>query len=60
MHPNAPFIKRPGEVDAWDNAEFRAAVKATGAVFYGLVEGVPVERGGASDSWYAACCGDHA
>ncbi|KAH8821923.1 Isochorismatase-like protein [Xylogone sp. PMI_703] len=30
MHPNAPFIHRQGEVDAWDNPEFRAAVKATG------------------------------
>ncbi|KAI6714079.1 hypothetical protein PZA11_006970 [Diplocarpon coronariae] len=30
MHPTAPYIKRNGEVDAWDNAEFRAAVKATG------------------------------
>ncbi|KAJ7583613.1 Isochorismatase-like protein [Mycena floridula] len=30
MHPNAPLIKRQGEVNAWDNAEFRDAVKATG------------------------------
>jgi len=30
MHPNAPFIHRQGEVDAWDNADFRAAVEATG------------------------------
>ena len=30
MHPKAPFIKRNGEVDAWDNADFKAAVKATG------------------------------
>ncbi|KAI8996228.1 Isochorismatase hydrolase [Trametes punicea] len=30
MHPNAPFIKRNGEVNAWDNAHFRAAVLATG------------------------------
>ncbi len=30
MHPNAPLIKRNGEVDAWDNPDFRAAVKATG------------------------------
>ncbi|KAL3419988.1 hypothetical protein PVAG01_08487 [Phlyctema vagabunda] len=29
MHPAAPFIKRNGEVDAWDNADFRAAVEAT-------------------------------
>ena len=30
MHPNAPHIKRNGEVNAWDNEEFRNAVKATG------------------------------
>ncbi|KAJ7155538.1 Isochorismatase-like protein [Mycena crocata] len=30
MHPNAPYIKRQGEVNAWDNSDFRAAVKATG------------------------------
>ncbi|KAH9851184.1 Isochorismatase hydrolase [Lenzites betulinus] len=30
MHPTAPLIQRQGEVDAWDNAEFRAAVEATG------------------------------
>ena len=30
MFPNAPYIKRQGEVDAWDNADFRAAVEATG------------------------------
>jgi len=28
--PDAPFIKRPGEIDAFDNREFAAAVKATG------------------------------
>ncbi|KAI0697341.1 ycaC protein [Cytidiella melzeri] len=30
LHPNAPLIKRNGEVNAWDNSEFKAAVKATG------------------------------
>jgi len=30
MHQGAPFIKRNGEVNAWDNPDFRAAVKATG------------------------------
>lgn len=30
MYPDAPLIQRQGEVDAWDNAEFRAAIKATG------------------------------
>lgn len=27
---DAPYIQRHGEVDAWDNAEFRKAVRATG------------------------------
>ncbi|ESZ92480.1 hypothetical protein SBOR_7143 [Sclerotinia borealis F-4128] len=30
MHPTAPYIKRQGEVNAWDNANFRTAVEATG------------------------------
>lgn len=31
MYPNAPLIKRQGEVDdAWDNTDFRAAVQASG------------------------------
>ncbi|KXN87303.1 hypothetical protein AN958_08967 [Leucoagaricus sp. SymC.cos] len=30
MYPDAPLIRRNGEVNAWDNAEFRKAVEATG------------------------------
>ncbi|KAI0340429.1 ycaC protein [Trametopsis cervina] len=30
LHPNAPLIKRNGEINAWDNADFKAAVQATG------------------------------
>jgi len=30
MHPHAPFVKRNGEVNAWDNPDFRRAVEATG------------------------------
>ncbi|KAK4569324.1 hypothetical protein LTR86_003086 [Recurvomyces mirabilis] len=30
MYPNTSVIRRPGEVNAWDNADVRAAVKATG------------------------------
>jgi hypothetical protein len=30
MHPDAPFIRRVGEVNAFDNPEFRAALKASG------------------------------
>ncbi|RDW67555.1 hypothetical protein BP6252_08951 [Coleophoma cylindrospora] len=28
MYPNAPLIPRGGEVNAWDNADFRAAVRS--------------------------------
>jgi nicotinamidase-related amidase len=30
MFPEAPFIARPGQINAWDNENFVAAVKATG------------------------------
>ena len=30
MHPDAPYIARPGQVNAWDNEDFVNAVKATG------------------------------
>ncbi|MDH2434080.1 isochorismate family cysteine hydrolase YcaC [Pokkaliibacter sp. MBI-7] len=30
MFPSAPYIARPGQINAWDNADFVAAVKATG------------------------------
>ena len=30
MYPNAPFIKRNGEVNAWVNPDFRKAVEARG------------------------------
>ncbi|MEM8947374.1 MAG: isochorismate family cysteine hydrolase YcaC [Planctomycetota bacterium] len=29
-HPDAPFIHRPGQINAWDNEEFVKAVEATG------------------------------
>ncbi|RFA30807.1 hydrolase [Alkalilimnicola ehrlichii] len=28
--PEAPYIARPGQINAWDNEEFVAAIKATG------------------------------
>jgi nicotinamidase-related amidase len=28
--PDAPYVPRPGQINAWDNADFVAAVKATG------------------------------
>ena len=30
MYPNVTIVRRGGEINAWDNADFRAAVKATG------------------------------
>lgn len=30
MFPDAPYIARPGDINAWDNPDFVAAVKATG------------------------------
>ncbi|KAF7128328.1 hypothetical protein CNMCM5793_002870 [Aspergillus hiratsukae] len=30
LNPNVTIVQRQGEVNAWDNAQFRAAVKATG------------------------------
>lgn len=30
MFPDAPFIARPGQINAWDNQDFVDAVKATG------------------------------
>lgn len=29
-HPDAPYIARPGQINAWDNEDFVNAVKATG------------------------------
>ncbi|MEO1132264.1 MAG: isochorismate family cysteine hydrolase YcaC [Cyanobacteria bacterium J06639_1] len=30
MFPNAPYIARPGQINAWDNEDFVSAVKGTG------------------------------
>jgi nicotinamidase-related amidase len=30
MFPDAPYIPRPGQINAWDNEDFVGAVKATG------------------------------
>jgi nicotinamidase-related amidase len=30
MYPDAPFIPRPGQINAWDNEDFVKAVKTTG------------------------------
>lgn len=30
LHPDVPYIGRPGQINAWDNEEFINAVKATG------------------------------
>ncbi|ORX51964.1 isochorismatase hydrolase [Hesseltinella vesiculosa] len=45
MFPNASYIPRPGQINAWDNADFVAAVKATGKkqlVISGIVTDVCV------------------
>ncbi len=30
LFPDAPYIARPGQINAWDNADFVAAIRATG------------------------------
>ena len=43
--PDAPFIPRPGQINAWDNDDFVKAVKATGRkqlIIAGVVTGVCV------------------
>ena len=30
MYPDAPYIPRPGQINAWDNEDYVAAVKKTG------------------------------
>lgn len=45
IFPDAPFIPRPGQINAWDNADFVKAVKATGRkqlIFAGVVTEVCV------------------
>ncbi|MEO1427776.1 MAG: isochorismate family cysteine hydrolase YcaC [Cyanobacteria bacterium J06632_19] len=44
-HPNAPYIARPGQINAWDNEDFVKAVKDTGRkqlVIAGIVTDVCV------------------
>ena len=46
MHPDAPYIARPGQINAWDNEEFVNALKATGKkqiIIAGIVTEVCVE-----------------
>jgi nicotinamidase-related amidase len=41
--PEAPFIPRPGQINAWDNEDFVKAVKATGRkqlIIAGVMTGV--------------------
>jgi len=42
LFPDAPYIARPGQINAWDNEDFVAAVKATGKKQL-LVAGVVTE-----------------
>lgn len=51
MHPTAPFIRRNGEVNAWDNPDFRKAVEATGkkqVIIGGIVTDVSIQKSLAS------------
>ena len=44
--PNAPYIARPGQINAWDNEDFVNAIKATGKkqiIIAGIVTEVCVE-----------------
>ena len=46
IHPDAPFIARPGQINAWDNEDFVNAIKATGKkqlIIAGIVTEVCVE-----------------
>jgi nicotinamidase-related amidase len=52
MHPNATLIQRQGEVNAWDNEEFRAAVKATGKKQL-IIGGIVTE---VCKSFLSLCC----
>lgn len=48
MHPNAPFIRRQGEVNAWDSEDFRTAVRAankTQIIVAGIVTDVSTSSG---------------
>ena len=36
MFPDAPFIARPGEINAWDNADFVKAVKVCALLVCGV------------------------
>jgi hypothetical protein len=45
MFPGAPYIARPGNINAWDNEDFVKAVKATGKKQL-LIAGVVSDRGG--------------
>ena len=46
MFPDAPYIARPGQINAWDNEDFVKAIKATGKkqiIIAGIVTEVCVE-----------------
>ena len=53
MFPEAPLIRRPGQINAWDNEEFVAAVKKTGKkqlIIAGIVTDVCVAFAALSDA----------
>jgi nicotinamidase-related amidase len=64
IFPNAPYIARPGNINAWDNEDFVKAVKATGKkqlIMAGVVTEVCVAFPALSaieDGYEVFCCTD--
>lgn len=61
MYPDAPLIQRQGEVNAWDNAEFRDAIRATNksqVIMAGIVTDVCESRPPPSPSTFLRLVSD--
>lgn len=64
MFPDAPYIARPGQINAWDNEDFVKAVKATGKkqlIIAGIVTEVCVAFPALSaieEGFEVFCCAD--
>ena len=58
MYPNHTIIHRQGEIDAWDNADFRAAVQATGkkqVIIAGITTDVSNPACRTLSMWFSTC-----
>ena len=54
MFPEAPYIARPGQINAWDNEDFVKAVKATGRkqiIIAGVVTAARPAAPGKENCW---------